>query len=73
MSPRDHGFRISDLEPFSARIEGVDLREVLEPGGDLGRANICFHSAYAFTERDLSGSESGCVMRGSSSRTLRAI
>jgi taurine dioxygenase len=99
MSQIDHGFRVSHLQPFGVRIEGVDLRRplsaeqqarfrdllfehgvlvferqaledadqrrlmgylgrvagglngftMLDPEGNLGRTNICFHSDYAFT------------------------
>jgi taurine dioxygenase len=103
MTELEHGFRVSRLEPFGARIEGVDLRRplsaehqagfrdllfehgvlvfqgqaledadqrrlmgclgrvagglngftMLDPEGNLGRTNICFHSDYAFTAKPI--------------------
>lgn len=103
MSQLEQGLRVSRLEPFGARIEGVDLRRplsaeqqagfrdllfehgvlvfggqaledadqrrlmgylgrvagglngftMLDPEGNLGRTNICFHSDYAFTTKPI--------------------
>jgi taurine dioxygenase len=103
MSELQHGYRVSPLEPFGVRIEGVDLRSalsaeqqagfrdllfehgvlvfegqsledadqrrlmgylgrvagglngftMLDPEGNLGRTNICFHSDYAFTSKPI--------------------
>lgn len=103
MTELEHGFRVSRLEPFGVRIEGVDLRTplsagqqvgfrdllfehgvlvfadqsledadqrrlmgylgrvagglngftMLDPEGNLGRTNICFHSDYAFTSKPI--------------------
>jgi taurine dioxygenase len=103
MGQTEHGFRIAHLQPFGARIAGVDLSRplsaqqqagfrhllfehgvlvfegqaiedadqrrlmgylgrvagglngftMLDPEGNLGRTNICFHSGYAFTSKPI--------------------